>query len=667
MTPLRTGGGRAIVVGREVAAGGEGRVYEIAGAPAEVVKLYHSTPSPGTVAKLRALVGMRTNDLASAAAWPTDVVVEPGGACRGFVMPRIAARCVIDRLSHPGERRQHFAEADYLFVTTVAVNLMTAAARLHRNGVVIGDVNESNAMVYPNATVAFIDVDSFQVSAGGVIHRCSVAKDLFIPPELVGSNFATTNRVPSHDCFGLAVLVFQLLMHGRHPFHGRALDGIDRSTTDAIRAGAYAYSPLARVRIQAPPGSMDVATLGALAPLFERAFLTDRRPTAEEWVNALGQFKTGLKPCKSNERHAIFPGSGSCTICVLPRDPLPAPLAGPGGSSPDGGSVRQLLAEIGRLSVPLSSPPSIAEPPVTAAERECPTLPGESAPLAVATAASSGFPVVSLFIGISLGIAAILLSSLPRPGGAVWLVGGIAVMTLLGAFAQLQSWFKARGSLELAPVYEARRRAYASELASLDAAERAATAAWAGRASLVARVQRLKAAAAELAATDQRVATGISAKAAHQFRERWLHDQLDAFMISGASISGIGIERTRVLASHGIETAADVNVRDVRSVPGFGPSLTDALMAWRNKCSQIVGKRALPAMPNSFIQLLLHEHSLQLSKSAIGMAEEYRSVTALIREQDLRGSQYASAVATARAAYRQARQKALAIVAPVNP
>jgi hypothetical protein len=49
------------------------------------------------------------------------------------------------------------------------------------------------------------------------------------------------------------------------------------------------------------------------------------------------------------------------------------------------------------------------------------------------------------------------------------------------------------------------------------------------------------------------------------------------------------------------------------------------------------------------------------------MAEEYRSVTALIREQDLRGSQYASAVATARAAYRQARQKALAIVAPVNP
>jgi hypothetical protein len=72
-------------------------------------------------------------------------------------------------------------------------------------------------------------------------------------------------------------------------------------------------------------------------------------------------------------------------------------------------------------------------------------------------------------------------------------------------------------------------------------------------------------------------------------------------------------------------------------------------------------------MPDSFIQLLLHEHSLQLSKSAIGMAEAYRSVTALIREQDLRGSQYASAVGTAQAAYRRARQKALVIVASVNP
>ena len=642
-------------------------MYEIAGAPAEVVKLYHSTPSPATVAKLRALVGMRTNDLASAAAWPTDVVVEPGGGCRGFVMPRIAARCVIDRLSHPGERRQHFAEADYLFVTTVAVNLMAAAARLHRNGVVIGDVNESNAMVYPNATVAFIDVDSFQVSAGGVIHRCSVAKDLFIPPELIGSNFNKTDRAPSHDCFGLAVLVFQLLMHGRHPFHGRALDGIDRSTTDAIRAGAYAYSPLARVRIQAPPGSMDVATLGALAPLFERAFLTDRRPTAEEWVNTLGQFKTGLKPCKSNKRHAIFPGSGSCTICVLPRDPLPAPLTTPGGASPDVGSVRQLLAEVGRLSVPLSSPPSITVPPITAAERECPTLPGEPSPSTVARASPSRFPAGSMFIGLSLAVCAILLGSSPRLRGAVCIVGGIAVLVLLGAFSQLSAWFKTLGSNTWDPLYRARQAAYASELALLDAAERAATASWAGRASLVARVQRLKLKAAELVAMDQRAATGIPARAAQQFRDRWIQDQLDTFMISRASIGGIGIERTRVLASHGIETAADVNERDVRTVPGFGPALTDVLIAWRNDCAQMVGKRALPAMPTTYVQLLLREHGAQLAKSAVGMAEEFRSVSALIREQDLHGSQSANAVATARSAYRQAREKALAIVAPVNP
>ncbi len=663
MTTFRTGMGRSITVGRELASGGEGRVHEVADAASDLVKIYHRPPPAAVVDKLRALVKMRTPELSEVAAWPTDVLLSPSGGCVGFVMPRISSRGVIDRLSHPAERRQHFAESDYLFITTVAANLMAAASRLHAHGIVIGDVNESNVMVRPNGTVSFIDVDSFQVTAGGAIHRCMVAKDLFIPPELVGRNLSAVDRTPMHDCFSLAILVFQLLMNGRHPFHGCVLDGVDRSTEELVVAGAYAYSAASRLPMRPPPGAMPVASLGLLAPLFERAFLATTRPSATEWSVALSQFRTGLRPCKANGRHALFPGQQACTLCALPRDPLPAPIGGSPGNAPDVGLIRQLFAEIGRLHAPAAAVAAVNQPPVSAAERELPVNPGEPAAAEVAKSLQVAFPLGLWLSAVAAGVITVGISNTPRGQGMACMVGGVSGILFITAVAQLSRWASTRGAKRYAGAFAARRSAMDQEIATLEAVERAAADVWSRQAALGPRIERLRAAAAELAASDQRDLANIHANAAQRFRDRWRHDQLDNFLIATATISGIGLERKRVLASHGIETAADVNRADVRSVPRFGPKLTDALIDWRDECLRAVSKRPVPAMPPGFVEALHREHVARLAKAAEGVATEYRAIKGLIHESEFAARHHAIAVAGARVAFRKARQDALRICA----
>jgi predicted RNA-binding Zn-ribbon protein involved in translation (DUF1610 family) len=56
---------------------------------------------------------------------------------------------------------------------------------------------------------------------------------------------------------------------------------------------------------------------------------------------------------------------------------------------------------------------------------------------------------------------------------------------------------------------------------------------------------------------------------------------LDRFQIRHAKITGIGPARLAVLASYGIESAADVSLASLLKVPGFGRSNSAPLLAWR--------------------------------------------------------------------------------------
>jgi DNA-binding helix-hairpin-helix protein with protein kinase domain len=60
---------------------------------------------------------------------------------------------------------------------------------------------------------------------------------------------------------------------------------------------------------------------------------------------------------------------------------------------------------------------------------------------------------------------------------------------------------------------------------------------------------------------------------------------LGSYLIADAKIHGIGAGRLATLASHGIETAADLSEERLFAVNGFGEVLTDSLLGWRKKLS----------------------------------------------------------------------------------
>ena len=138
-------------------------------------------------------------------------------------------------------------------------------------------------------------------------------------------------RLPSHDAFGLAVVIFRLLFMGRHPFAGIYQDG-HKEIQDAIKECRYAYAnDVSRTRMQPPPNMVTVPEGGgaSVASLFERAFSPDTvrrpgshagvlvRPSAAEWVSALQTLKENLTTCRFNAAHAYIRTLSACPWCEL--------------------------------------------------------------------------------------------------------------------------------------------------------------------------------------------------------------------------------------------------------------------------------------------------------------------------------------------------------------
>jgi DNA-binding helix-hairpin-helix protein with protein kinase domain len=212
----------------------------------------------------------------------------------------------IQQLYNPTQRLRAFPRAGWQFQVRAAVNLAAAFDEVHRAGCLVGDVNESNALVSDKALVRLIDCDSFQVRAGGRQYLCEVGKPQYTPPELQGRSLRGLTRTENHDRFGLAVLIYQLLFVGRHPYMGVYKGRGDPSFQQLIAEYRFAQGPAAASWDMAPPPHVPTladipADLGGLfRRAFERGGEADRRPTAADWLAALGRLEPGLAECTAD-------------------------------------------------------------------------------------------------------------------------------------------------------------------------------------------------------------------------------------------------------------------------------------------------------------------------------------------------------------------------------
>lgn len=550
-----------IQLGQELGRGGEGTVYRIEGRMSEVAKLYGSPPDQRKVQKLLAMAESGNPAILRIAAWPIDLLVDDKGVTRGFIMPRITAHRDIHELYSPKSRSDAFPEADFRFLVHVAANIARAFAVVHDHGSVLGDVNHGNVLVGTDGKVMLIDCDSFQVRNGTRLFTCDVGVPLFTAPELHGLTFRGLQRTPNHDRFGLAVLIFHLLCLGRHPFAGRYSGSGEMTIERAIAEYRFAYGP-DRVanKMDRPPGTIVLEAVGNIvADLFVRAFGRSggngQRPEAKVWVSALKALETNLRSCSKASWH-YFPGElASCPWCTVEAQAgirlfgLRIATLGPIGA-----------IDVGTLWRAIAAVPDPGQDPTLPSERPWNAPHGVDVPSGAAKVARK---VLSIGL-VCAGFAA--CNALAKDGGVV--AGLIAYGLALAVWPRVSSEKRTEAT-----------RAYSTAEADWEAA----MARWRREASREVFVEEFKAleeARNELSdlpnERQRRLVVLDAEREAHQ-RQRYL----DRFHIDRAKIKGIGPGRTAMLASYGIETAADIDSRKIYQIPGFGQTLTSDLLQWR--------------------------------------------------------------------------------------
>lgn len=305
-----------------IGGGGEGDVYRMPESLGYAAKRYRNAQSEERQAKLRLMCAMDAPAMRAQSAWPVDTIDDKAGQIVGFVMPLIEGHKDIHQLYGPKSRRKEFPRADFRFLVHVAGNVARAFAAAHQDGIVIGDVNFGGVTVSQNGTVKLLDCDSFQIQDGGRTYFCTVAQPAFCPPELHGKPLHSTVRTPNHDNFGLAVLIFHLLVAGRHPFSGRYTGVGEMMLERAIPEFRYAYGALAAEKqMKPPPGTVPVVDIvGAeIASAFEIAFgpagIRGSRPDARAWIGMLSRLSDTLVQCEKNGRHWHLPRE--CPWCAM--------------------------------------------------------------------------------------------------------------------------------------------------------------------------------------------------------------------------------------------------------------------------------------------------------------------------------------------------------------
>lgn len=374
---LVDGRGRPIRIEKQLAKpGGQGSVFLVSSPKRAAFKRLHDrklAEDPGLEARIRSMVAHRPAGWIEPRSghvmltWPTELVFD-GRRFVGFLMPLIDVNRTVElhQISNPTDRLDqtivdswtHGFTWEYLVGT--AKNLALATREIHNSGgVVIGDFNERNVLVWHDSRVTLLDCDSMQLRepGGGRVHFCDVGRLDYTAPELIGSDWKSTVRLASSDLFTLAVHIHQLLLEGSHPFDGLWRGSGDKPKRHLLaKLGMWQYGGSRELGPR--PASIPLEVLPReLRELMRLALVAGTRnpglrPSASVWYVELAKLQNSLVRCSRNAVHRFRRGLTKCPWCMreersATQQVMPVP------------SSRQVAP-----TAPLQSPARVTKPPV---------------------------------------------------------------------------------------------------------------------------------------------------------------------------------------------------------------------------------------------------------------------------------------------------------------
>jgi len=184
-----------------IAEGGEGIIYKSKKSIYKIFKSHIDMDSKKK--KIDVLMSFKGRS----ASFPTDIIYDNNNKFIGYSMD-VFDGDEIKRLGNKKFRKANKIDTVKVLKLLVAIEL--ALTKIHKNGVVVGDLNDSNILFDKYNNICFIDTDSWSVA--GI--DCDVAMETFKDPLLTDSHFSKET-----DWFSFAILTFKMLAN-IHPFGG---------------------------------------------------------------------------------------------------------------------------------------------------------------------------------------------------------------------------------------------------------------------------------------------------------------------------------------------------------------------------------------------------------------------------------------------------------------
>lgn len=280
--------GSAATLGKKLAHGGEGTVFEITGRD-EVCKIYHPDKlTSDREQKVRLMLTRKLTD--PAICWPSHLVLDKDRVFRGYVMSRASGKPLAHGLFVPKSWPQEKPTWNRQHSVRLTINILERISYLHSLNVLFGDINPLNILVKNENAVYLVDTDSYQVEG----FPCPVGTVNFTAPELQGVDFRTFLRTAEHELFAVATLLFMILMPGKTPY--------------SHQGGESGYLNIKEMHFPYPLGEnhSDGAPLGpwrfcwshltrGIKEAFYRSFRRDQRHeprvTVEEWLKLLRDYE----------------------------------------------------------------------------------------------------------------------------------------------------------------------------------------------------------------------------------------------------------------------------------------------------------------------------------------------------------------------------------------
>lgn len=331
---LQDENGKIYQIGDLIKSGGAGSVSHINNAPLQVSKVYHDKIDKAYY--LKKITAMQKLEPALKPvsvngtpiiqlAWPQARLYNSQKQFVGFVMPELDVKNTIE-LEYILQERQakaHGLPSGMGAKVSLAYNLCSLIDALHQQGHRIIDMKPLNLRFYKSSLyMSLLDCDGFSIQGENTRYPAGQFTVEYLAPEFQAKQTIPEAEEEWQDRFALAVIIFQLLNFGIHPFSGRPKN--DTVPTDIPRRIAgrfYGYGIKAHNLITPSVASGHKQLPDKLRTLFDKAFsgTPSQRPSAKRWATALYEYaqpeKQQLVVCQKDKNHQHFAGK-ACAACA---------------------------------------------------------------------------------------------------------------------------------------------------------------------------------------------------------------------------------------------------------------------------------------------------------------------------------------------------------------